>query len=237
MKILIVEDEKKLAQYLCQGLTQEGYQANAVHNGIDGLHEVTTMPYDLLILDGNLPGIDGMGVLAALRQTHQLPVLMLTARNSVEDRVRGLTAGADDYLAKPFVFSELLARVQALLRRSNPSRQQSSTTEYVVADLRLDFVKRKAFRQDKRLDLSSKEFLLLTVLMQRSGEIISRTELAQQVWDMNFDSDTNVVEVAVRRLRLKVDEGFESALIHNVRGMGYVLEPRIAQSAKATPHA
>lgn len=226
MKILIVEDEKKLAQYLCQGLNQEGFQANAVHDGIDGLHEITTMHYDLLILDGNLPGIDGLGVLAALRQTHQLPVLMLTARNTVEDRVRGLTAGADDYLAKPFAFTELLARVNALLRRSNSAKQQSAASEYVVADLRLDFVKRKAYRQDKRLDLSSKEFLLLTVLMQRTGEVISRTELAQQVWDMNFDSDTNVVEVAVRRLRLKVDADFDKALIHNVRGMGYVLEPR-----------
>ncbi|MBS7808593.1 heavy metal response regulator transcription factor [Variovorax sp. PCZ-1] len=226
MKILIVEDEKKLANYLRQGLIQEGYQADAVHNGIDGLHEVTTNHYDLMVLDGNLPGIDGMGVLAALRQTHQLPVLMLTARSSVEDRVKGLTMGADDYLVKPFVFSELLARIQALLRRSDPARQQTTSNEYVVADLRLDFVKRKVFRGEKRLDLTSKEFLLLTVLMQRSGEVISRTELAQQVWDMNFDSDTNVVEVAVRRLRLKVEDGFDSPLIHNVRGMGYVLEPR-----------
>ncbi len=172
-----------------------------------------------------LPGIDGYGVLNALRKVKTVPVLMLTARDKVEDRVRGLQEGADDYLIKPFAFSELLARVQALLRRGVSSTAGQSTVMQ-LGDLEIDLLKRKAFRSNNRLDLSAKEFALLALLMQRQGAILSRTLIAEQVWDMNFDSDTNVVEVAVRRLRAKIDEPYAVKLLHTVRGMGYVLELR-----------
>jgi two-component system copper resistance phosphate regulon response regulator CusR len=171
-----------------------------------------------------LPGIDGFGVLKAMRERGQTPVLMLTARDKVEDRVRGLQDGADDYLVKPFAFSELLARVGALLRRG--AAVSVATTQMRLADLELDLASRKAHRDGKRLDLTAKEFTLLTLLLRRRGQILSRTTLAEQVWDMNFDSDTNVVEVAVRRLRAKLDDPFPSKLLHTVRGMGYVLEDR-----------
>ena len=181
-----------------------------------------------MLLDGVLPGIDGLAVLAALRQqdhTRTLPVLMLTARAEVEDRVRGLQAGADDYLVKPFAFSELVARIQALLRRASATPVAEATV-LKLADLELDLLRRKAHRAGQRLDLTAKEFSLLTLLLRRQGQVLSRTELAEQVWDMNFDSGTNVVEVAVRRLRTKLDRPFEAPLLHTVRGMGYVLETR-----------
>jgi two-component system, OmpR family, copper resistance phosphate regulon response regulator CusR len=171
-----------------------------------------------------LPGMDGFAVLAALRLTHRTPVLMLTARDRVEDRVRGLHAGADDYLLKPFAFSELLARIRALLRRSG--QPQSEATVLRMGDLEVDLLRRKATRASQRLALTAKEFSLLSLLLQRSGEVLARTTLAEQVWDMNFDSDTNVVDVAVRRLRAKLDDPFPTKLLHTVRGMGYVLEQR-----------
>jgi len=226
MKILVIEDELKLAEYLRKGLSEEGYVVDLAHNGIDGLHRATEGAYDLLLLDGMLPGIDGLAVLAALRQSRQTPVLMLTARGQVEDRVRGLQGGADDYLVKPFAFSELVARIQVLLRRAGGARGTGEVTLLKMADLEVDLIRRKATRAGQRLDLTAKEFNLLSLLLRRQGEVLSRTELAEQVWDMNFDSETNVVEVAVRRLRGKLDQPFERPLLHTVRGMGYVLEAR-----------
>ena len=226
MKLLVVEDEVKLAEYLRKGLSEEGYTVDVAHTGIDGLHMATEVDYDLLILDGMLPGIDGLAVLAALRQSKQTPVLMLTARGQVEDRVRGLQSGADDYLVKPFAFSELVARIQVLLRRAGGVKSHGEPTLLKLADLELDLIRRKVTRAGQRLDLTAKEFNLLSLLLRRQAEVLSRTELAEQVWDMNFDSETNVVEVAVRRLRSKLDQPFERPLLHTVRGMGYVLEAR-----------
>lgn len=226
MKLLVIEDEVKLAEYLRKGLSEEGYVVDVVHNGLDGLHLAIEGNYDGLVLDGMLPGIDGLAVLAALRQTKQTPVLMLTARGDVKDRVQGLQSGADDYLVKPFAFSELVARVQVMLRRATETRPSQEPTQFKLADLEVDLIRRKATRAGQRLDLTPKEFNLLSLMLRRQGEVLSRTELAEQVWDMNFDSETNVVEVAVRRLRGKLDQPFERALLHTVRGMGYVLESR-----------
>ncbi len=227
MKVLVIEDEIKLADYLRKGLTEEGFVVDVAHDGIDGLHLATELAYDLIVLDGMLPGIDGLAVLAALRQSRQTPVLMLTARGLEEDRVRGLQGGADDYLVKPFAFSELVARMHVLLRRSvGTAHPAAEATMLRMADLELDLIRRRATRAGQRLDLTAKEFNLLSLLLRRQGEVLSRTELASQVWDMNFDSETNVVEVAVRRLRLKLDQPFEQPLLHTVRGMGYVLESR-----------
>ncbi len=228
MKLLVVEDEIKLADYLRNGLTQEGFVVDVAHDGVDGLHHATEGQYDLMVLDGMLPGIDGLAVLAALRQsdrTRRLPVLMLTARGEVEDRVRGLQGGADDYLVKPFAFSELVARLHVLMRRAEGAPTPDATV-LRLGDLEVDLLRRKAHRAGQRLDLTAKEFNLLTLLLRRTGEVLSRTELAEQVWDMNFDSETNVVEVAVRRLRAKLDVPFDFPLLHTVRGMGYVLEQR-----------
>lgn len=226
MKLLVVEDEIKLAEYLRKGLGEEGYVVELAHNGVDGLHLAMQGSHDLIVLDSMLPGIDGLGVLAALRQSKQTPVLMLTARQRVEDRVKGLQAGADDYLLKPFAFSELVARIQVLLRRARPTREPEGATVLGLADLELDLVRRKATRAGRRLDLTAKEFVLLTLLLRRQGEVLSRTEIAEQVWDINFDSATNVIDVAVRRLRGKLDAPFERTLLHTARGMGYVLEAR-----------
>jgi len=225
MRVLVVEDEQKLAEYLRKGLSEHGFVVDVARNGIDGRHLALEGEYELLILDVMLPGIDGFAVLAAVRKRHGMPVLMLTARDRVEDRVRGLQEGADDYLVKPFAFSELLARVRALLRRSGQASLEPNILH--LADLELDLLRRKAWRGGERLALTAKEFSLLALLLQRRGEILARTTLAEQVWDMNFDSDTNVVEVAIRRLRAKLDDPFPTKLLHTVRGMGYVLEERI----------
>ncbi|EWS56586.1 MULTISPECIES: heavy metal response regulator transcription factor [unclassified Methylibium] len=226
MRLLVIEDEVKLAEYLRKGLTEEGYVVDVAHNGVDGLHLAMEADYDLLVLDGMLPGIDGLGLLAALRQSKQTPVLMLTARIRVADRVRGLQGGADDYLVKPFAFSELVARIQVLLRRARPARDAEGATVLGLSDLEMDLMRRKATRAGQRLDLTAKEFTLLALLLRRQGEVLSRTEIAEQVWDINFDSATNVIDVAVRRLRGKLDAPFERTLLHTVRGMGYVLEER-----------
>lgn len=228
MKLLVIEDELKLAEYLKKGLTESGYVADVAHDGIDGLHLALEGDYDLIVLDGMLPGIDGLTLLAALRKSKQTPVLMLTARVQVDDRVRGLLGGADDYLTKPFAFTELTARIQVLLRRAMPAQVSGEATVLRLAELELDLLKRKAYRAGQRLDLTAKEFSLLALMMRRQGEVLSRTELAAQVWDMNYDSETNVVEVAIRRLRNKLDAPFGRALLHTVRGMGYVLEERDA---------
>ena len=224
MKILIVEDEPKTGEYLRQGLSEAGFVADLAQDGTDGLHLALHGHYDLVILDVMLPGLDGWQVLQALRQRGlQMPVLFLTARDQVEDRVKGLELGADDYLVKPFSFAELLARVRTILRRGRASVEGTTLR---VADLELDLLRRRVSRGGLRIDLTAKEFGLLELLMRRQGEVLPRSLIASQVWDMNFDSDTNVIEVAMRRLRAKVDDGFEPKLIQTVRGMGYVLEAR-----------
>lgn len=222
MKILIVEDEPKTGDYLKQGLSEAGFTVDLARNGVDGLHLALTECFDLAILDVMLPGRDGWAVLAGIRHAGKdMPVMFLTARDSVDDRVKGLELGADDYLVKPFAFSELLARVRTLLRRGS----KTPVTQFLkVADLELDLMRRRVSRAGKRIDLTAKEFALLELLLRRQGEVLARSLIASQVWDMNFDSDTNVIEVAMRRLRAKVDDEFEPKLIRTVRGMGYVLE-------------
>ncbi len=223
MKILVIEDEPRAADYLRQGLTESGYAVEVAHNGTDGLHAAVHGDHALVILDIMLPGIDGFTVLSALRTSRQVPVLMLTARGNTDDKVRGFDLGADDYLLKPFQFPELLARVRALLKRGQPVGKDSVLR---AADLEIDPVRHRATRAGQRIDLSAKEFALLTLLAQRAGEVLSRTQIASLVWDIHFDSDTNVVEVAIRRLRAKIDDPFDDKLIHTVRGVGYVLERR-----------
>jgi len=221
VKILVVEDEPKTGDYLKQGLAEAGFVVDLARNGPDGLHQAGSEDYDLVILDVMLPGLDGWGVLRSLRKEgRMMPVLFLTARSQVEDRVKGLELGADDYLVKPFAFSELLARVRTLLRRGRATEPEVLR----VADVELDLLRRRVHRAGKRIDLTAKEFLLLELLMRRHDEVLPRSLIASQVWDMNFDSDTNVIEVAVRRLRAKIDDGYEPKLIQTVRGMGYVLE-------------
>ena len=221
MKILVVEDEPKTASYLRNGLVENGFVADISHRGDDGLHAATGGEYDLIILDVMLPERDGWSVLSALRAAgRSTPVLFLTARDAVQDRVKGLELGADDYLVKPFAFSELLARVRSVLRRG-PGRQSDVLR---VADLEIDVTRHHASRDGQRLDLTPKEFLLLSLFARRAEEVLSRTFIAEHVWDMNFDPGTNVVDVHVRRLRAKVDEPFERKLIRTVRGLGYVLE-------------
>ena len=222
VKILIVEDEAKAGEYLRQGLQEAGFTVDWKTTGTDGLHAAKEGDYDLLILDVMLPELNGWQVLQQLRQDgHEVPVLFLTARDEVEDRVKGLELGADDYLVKPFSFAELLARVRTILRRG---RSGNEPTTMQVADLVLDLLRRRVARGGKRIDLTVKEFGLLELLMRRQGEVLPRSLIASQVWDMNFDSDTNVIEVAVRRLRSKIDDGHDLKLIQTVRGMGYVLE-------------
>lgn len=223
VKILVVEDEPKAAEYIRQGLSESGYTVEVADNGTDGLHSAANGDHDLVVLDVMLPGIDGFAVLSALRTSRQVPVLMLTARDRIDDKVRGFDLGADDYLVKPFQFPELLARVRTLLKRN----QSVPVDPFVrVADLEIDPVRHRATRSGQRIDLSAKEFALLSLLAQKTGQVLSRTQIASLVWDIHFDSDTNVIEVAVRRLRAKIDDPFEGKLIHTVRGVGYVLERR-----------
>ncbi len=222
MRILIVEDEPKTGEYLRQGLSEAGFTVDLAQNGTDGLYSAEHGDYELLILDVMLPGLNGWQLLQALRlRGLQTPAMFLSARDQVEDRIKGLELGADDYLVKPFSFAELLARVRTILRRG---RSSTEPTTLHVADLELDLLRRRVTRAGKRIDLTAKEFSLLELLMRRHGEVLPRSLIASQVWDMNFDSDTNVIEVAMRRLRVKVDEGQTVKLIQTVRGMGYVLE-------------
>ncbi|WP_454732945.1 MULTISPECIES: heavy metal response regulator transcription factor [Cupriavidus] len=222
MKILVVEDEPKTGEYLRKGLAESGFVVDLAVTGADGLHQGMEGEYDLMILDVMLPGMNGLEVLRQLRERKDTPVLILTARDEVEDRVRGLELGGDDYLTKPFAFVELLARVRTLLRRG-PIREAERIE---VDDLVIDLIRHRVMRAGRRIDLTQREFSLLHFLARRAGEVLSRTQIASHVWDMNFDSDTNVVDVAVRRLRAKMDDEFERKLIHTVRGMGYVLESR-----------
>lgn len=222
MKLLVVEDEIKTADYVRQGLMEAGFVVDLARNGLDGHHMAMTETYDLIILDVMLPDLDGRRILQSVRATgNQVPVLFLTARNDVDDRVQGLELGADDYLVKPFAFAELLARVRTLLRRGTLTAHHDRIK---VSDLELDLPRRRAIRDGRRINLTNKEFALLELLARRQGEVLPRSLIASQVWDMNFDSDTNVIDVAIRRLRKKIDDDFEPKLIHTVRGMGYKLD-------------
>jgi len=221
MKVLIIEDEQKTGDYLQTGLSEAGFVVDLSRNGLDGLYQAINEPYDLLIVDIMLPDLDGWRIVETLRsKDKQIPILFLTAKDSIEDRVKGLELGADDYLVKPFAFSELLARVRSLLRRSTPQVENNQLT---VADLKLDLPSRQVTRAGDFIHLTNKEFTLLELLVRRQDEVLPRSLIASLVWDMNFDSDTNVIDVAIRRLRAKIDEPYELKLIKTIRGMGYTL--------------
>jgi two-component system, OmpR family, copper resistance phosphate regulon response regulator CusR len=223
VKALVVEDEKKTAEYIRKGLSEHGFVVDVADNGEDGLHLAVTGDYAIVVLDIMMPGKDGWSVVRELRKTgKQTPVLFLTAKDTLEDKVKGLELGADDYMVKPFAFAELLARIRTVLRRT-PERRPDNIR---VADLEIDFFKHRATRAGKRIDLSPKEFATLWALASHPGEVMSRTLISEQVWDINMDSDANIVDVVIRRLRRKVDEPFSKSLIHTVRGVGYVLEDR-----------
>ena len=224
MPLLIVEDEPKTGEYLKKGLTEAGFTVDVARTGIDGAHLALENDYELVLLDVMLPGLNGWQVLAKIREQKETPVLFLTARDQVDDRVKGLELGADDYLVKPFAFSELLARIRAILKRGKAS--SAANESLALADLEIDPIRRRVTRAGQRIDLTAKEYALLLLFLRRQTEVLSRTYIAEQVWDMNFDSDTNVVDVAVRRLRAKVDDPFAQKLIHAVRGVGYVCEAR-----------
>ncbi|WP_431111638.1 winged helix-turn-helix domain-containing protein [Variovorax paradoxus] len=222
MRILVIEGEPRLGDQLKKGLEENGYTVDVARDGAKGRYLSAEHTYGLVLLDAVLPGADGFAVLRAIRRTSTVPVLVLTVRDRVEDRVNGLRQGADEYLVKPFTLPELLARVRALLQRGKPNEP----TTYRLADLELDLASRKCVRNHQRIDLTAKEFTLLAVLLRRSGQIVTRSTLAEEVWDTTLDSDTNAVEVAIRRLRSKIDDPFELKLLHTVRGSGYVLEDR-----------
>lgn len=219
MHILIIEDETKIAQFLAKGLNESGYLTSITHNGLTALTLLQEKKIDFVILDVMLPEIDGWQVLKTLRTFSKIPVLMLTAKDHVLDRVKGLELGADDYLIKPFSYIELLARIKSLLRRS----VKDESEYYQVEDLILYRFERTVYRDQQKIDLSAKEFSLLHLLMQHQGELLTRSQISSEVWNINFETDTNVVDVAIRRLRAKIDDHFQPKLIHTVRGMGYRL--------------
>ncbi len=217
MRILIIEDEIKIATYLVKGLKESGYQSECVHLGLQGLEMLKRDQYDLLILDVMLPDIDGWSVLQVLRQFSKIPVIFLTAKDQVMDRVKGLELGADDYLAKPFSYIELLARIKSLLRR----QQYLQENELSISDLKMDVVSHKVWRSGNLIELSKTEFNLLRYLLLNKEQIVTRRQIGSEVWNINFDTDTNFIDVAVRRLRSKIDEGYELKFIHTIRGLGY----------------
>ena len=223
MKVLLVEDEVKLGEYIQKGLTESGFLVDHKVNGLDGYHALMSEDYIVVIMDVMLPDISGFEIVKNYRQSGQTtPVLFLTAKDDLEDRIKGIEIGGDDYLTKPFAFAELVVRLKNLLRRANQSEYLS--TQLKIADLTLDLAKRTVHRGNTAIQLTSKEFALLQFMLERKGEVLPRSVIASQVWDMNFESDTNVIDVAIRRLRVKIDEDFEPKLIHTVRGMGYKLE-------------
>ncbi|WPP00817.1 heavy metal response regulator transcription factor [Pseudomonas sp. HR96] len=217
MNILVVEDEPKAGNYLLKGLQELGNSVTLARDGVDGLHQALENEFDVIVLDVMMPKMDGWEVLRRLRKEADTPVLFLTARDDIADRVKGLELGADDYLIKPFSFAELVARLRTLTKRG-PSREEEHLE---IADLQIDIIKRRVVRGGKRITLTNKEFALLQLFATHQGQVLSRSMIASRIWDMNFDGDTNVVDVAVRRLRVKIDEPFELKLIHSVRGVGY----------------
>ncbi len=221
MRVLIIEDEQKTVSYLRKGLCEEGYVVDYATDGEAGLRLAETDTYDAIVLDGMLPRLDGVELLKRLRPNRDVPVIMLTARDSLEHRLRGLQAGADDYLVKPFSFLELVARLQAITRRG-----RYEETRLTVGDLTVDLIARRATRGSRQIILTAKEFSLLALLIRRSGQIVSKTVITEMVWGITFDTNTNVVEVMVKRLRDKLDHPSEHRLLHTVRGLGYVLESR-----------
>jgi len=220
MNILVVEDEPKAGNYLLNGLQEQGYSVSLARDGVDGLHQALETSFDVIVLDVMMPKMDGWEVLRRLRKEADTPVLFLTARDDIADRIKGLELGADDYLIKPFSFAELVARLRTLTRRG-PTREEE---QLQIDDLQIDVIKRRVIRAGVRVTLTNKEFALMHLLMRRAGVVLSRTQIISQIWDINFDCDTNVVEVLVRRLRAKVDDPFQTKLIHTIRGVGYVLE-------------
>lgn len=222
MTLLVIEDDPKTGDYLKKGLTESGYTVDLVRDGADGLHQALTQEYELIILDAMLPGIDGWQIMSTLRSRTQAPVVFVTARDQVNDRIRGLELGAEDYLVKPFSFTELVLRIRTILRRGSARESES----FQVADLHLDVLRRKVTRAGIDIALTNKEFALLHLFCKRQDEALSRTLIASQVWDMNFDSDTNVVDVAIKRLRAKIDQPFATKLIHTVRSIGYAFGER-----------
>jgi two-component system, OmpR family, copper resistance phosphate regulon response regulator CusR len=222
MRILIIEDEPKMASYLRKGLTEASFTVETAIDGREGLFLALHEDFDLIVLDVMLPELDGREVLRRLRSQKNTPVLLLTARDTVEDKVAGLELGADDYLSKPFAYAEFLARIRSLVRRA----PRAARDILLIGDLEIDLVRRRIRRGNQRIDLTAQEFALLQLLAERQGEVLTRTFVTSQIWDMNFDSDTNVVDVAIRRLRTKIDNSFDKKLLHTVRGMGYVLEDR-----------
>ena len=231
MHILLIEDDTKTGEYLKKGLGESGYNVDWARHGADGLHLALENHYDLLVLDVMLPGIDGFQIIEVLRARQDVPVLFLTARDQLQDRIRGLELGADDYLVKPFSFTELLLRIRTILRRGSAREAD----RFYRADLELDLLRRRVTRQQEVIPLTNKEFALLHLLLRREGDVLSRTQIASEVWDMNFDSDTNVVDVAVKRLRSKVDQPYLVKLIHTVRGIGYVCEVRACEADANLP--
>lgn len=223
MKVLLVEDELSLGDYIKKGLSEAGFIVKHKITGLDGYHALMTEDFNVVVMDVMLPDVSGFELVSNYRSAgNTTPVLFLTAKDDLSDRIKGIEIGGDDYLTKPFAFAELLVRIKSLLRRANQSDYASTVLQ--IADLKMDIAKRSVHRDKCSIKLTAKEFALLQFLLEHQGEVLPRSVIASQVWDMNFDSDTNVIDVAIRRLRSKIDDDFENKLIHTVRGMGYKLE-------------